>query len=142
VERFYTRGLDKLLDDLDVEVRQKSDKPSPEKAKVTKLHREIAFDEEAIVGLEEKGRQQMVEELMEQFESGELSEPPAESVGESSPEAAEKPEPSAAPSASPAEEQTPETAAEQSDPDSSTTSKQDDDAKKPIAQDDINALFD
>ncbi len=144
VERFYTRGLDKLLDDLDVEVRQKSEQQSSEKAKVTKLHREIAFDEEAIVGLEEGGkhRQQMVEELMEQFESGGLPETASTESGEEASSGAESDQTQAA-SVRPAESQTTEAPPVSEQPGSESSSpSQEEDAKKPIAQDDINALFD
>ena len=151
VERFYTRGFDRLLDDLEVEIRQKPGKQPPEKAKVTKLHREIAFDEEAIVGLEEAGqqRQQVVEELMEQFESGELNEPSAESTASES-GVSESPEGARAeaPSTAEAEQPSQEAEAPSSPPASETpaqgpsTSQEEDDGKKPIAQDDINALFD
>ncbi len=146
VERFYTRGLDKLFDELDVEVRQKPDREMPpEKAKVTKLHREIAFDEEAIVSLEEGGqqRQQMVEELMQQFESGQAEQgtPPSTASGE---EAAPATEQTAAEASETVSETASQDMEEQTSADTETpaSSSSDDDAKKPIAQDDINALFD
>ncbi len=142
VERFYTRGFDRLLDDLEVEIRQKPDKQPTEKAKVTKLHREIAFDEEAIVGLEEGGehRQQMVEELMEQFESGGLSETTAAESEEEASSGTESDQVQEA-SVQSTEGQTSEAPPTGEQP-GSESSSQEDDAKKPIAQDDINALFD